>query len=195
VKKVNEEIKTIRVPPEALQKAFTDDALEMPDIPIHVRAPTGAHIWPDPQVRRVCWIGGSEEQLEVTHCGNGRYRIEDQGGTLHFLFEGFSYGSTLVCDERPDGALYVVGFELDPRLDRVVCSVMPKNFVHGGAWQRCGEQIMDAGGNWELLFGGLLSAYVPRGGPPFEQPGDLERQIDAALRGNPVSLQVVVEDQ
>jgi hypothetical protein len=174
------DFRVIRVPSTELVSSLTTNGRG--DIPIRATAPSSGHVRPDPRWRTVRWISGSEAQLEVTDCGDGRYRIEDQGAAMHFLFEGFSYGSTLVCVEGRDGTLEVSGFELDARLDRVVCALVSDDAAYTDQWQRCGEQIMAAGGNWEFLFGGVFSAYVPLGQPPFERPGDLERRIEAALR-------------
>jgi hypothetical protein len=137
---------------------------------------------PDPVVRRFRLAEEDDAvyEMEVTACGHGNYRAENGLASIEYLGDDdLGYGALVLAEELPDGTLLYHGITADPRLD-VVCRTVPEPFIRSVEFEAYTDGIMAAGGNWELWFMSLFSAYRPR---PAGTPADvnaLEQSLDEA---------------
>lgn len=77
--------------------------------------------------------------------------------------------------------LKLLEIRADPDVQTLSHVLPPRGFLESHHFGEFCEQIMTLGGNWELIMGGVFSAWVPQstGG---EEGSGLEGALDAAIR-------------
>jgi hypothetical protein len=104
--------------------------------------------------REIRTAGGDSERLLVTPVGENLFRVEESS----FVTDAV-YRDIIRASETEDGALMFV--EIAERSPLVTNSwVFSQELIESEAVQSVLKVIMDQGGNWERVFGGVLIVHT-----------------------------------
>ena len=122
----------------------------------------------------------------------GRFRIEEFVGLLPLpdLPDEIGMGWIIEAGELDDGRLQVRGILEDPNIESVSGFPIPPTFAQSSEFEVLSAAIDALDGNWEVVFHGLFSAYVPKDRAQergFSLAGDLNKALrDWVERGRTV---------
>ena len=126
---------------------------------------------------------GVEGEMLLSRVGPARYRIQDLMGLALWLDEDIpeeaGYGWLLEAEELEDGRLRLVRLFPDESI-RVLSAALPYGFSESPQFRSFGRDIVALNGNWELVAGGIFSAFVPKDLAAARE-FDLERSMESAL--------------
>jgi hypothetical protein len=122
-----------------------------------------AYCEPAVEVRRFCFEEGEAVEVEVTPCGYGHFRLESAMDALMFP-EGddVAFGTMLLGEDLESGELKYQGNVRDADIEILDLCAIPADFVGSKEFEVLTEWIMTTGGNFDAIFGGVFTAYVPR---------------------------------
>lgn len=104
--------------------------------------------------RKIRTARGDSETLLLTPMGEDLFRVEESS----FITDAV-YRDVIRATETEDGALLFV--EIAERSPLVTnCYILSQDLVESDALQSILKQIMEQGGNWEHMFGGVLIVHV-----------------------------------
>lgn len=140
---------------------------------------------PGPEEKRVLVSpGGNEGEVAVSRVGLGVYRIQDFFRYLAWadedVLEEAGVGSIVHIDELEDGRFLVKRITPNPPMHTLQGVALPGGFPQSAPFRRLADTVMELGGNWELVFGGILSVWVP-GEAAEARSFDLHAELDRAL--------------
>ena len=101
--------------------------------------------------------GESIEQVLVTPLASQQYRLEVSpisGGNLR-------YHDVIEAESQADGCLRFVRL-VEKSPFRTLEYFLPKSVVESQPFQNILESVMTLGGNWEIVFGGIVYLHVPK---------------------------------
>jgi hypothetical protein len=109
-----------------------------------------------------------EDEVPVTPVSGNIYRLE---GTS--AFGGGMYGDLIEALPEPDGSHRFIRV-VEPSGYRVLSWCLRREVVKSPEFTKFAEMVMDAGGMWELLMGGVVHVHLPP-----ESPFDAESELQA----------------
>ena len=150
---------------------------------------------PEEETRVLVSSSGVESPVIVLRVDGGRFRIMDLMGFSLWVIQGgldlddpeeeaewedAGFGWLLEVDELLDGRLFVHRVGPDPSVDLVDALVVPPGVADDSGFRRLMDTVASLGGGWEIVAGGILSAFLPRRAAEAEEL-DLDRAIRRVL--------------
>ena len=114
------------------------------------------------------------EHLLVTPVDSNLYRLEESSGMGEVVF-----GDVIEVERHPEGRLQFKRIATPSRL-ATTTSILPLNVTKTAEFRTFLDRVMSLGGNWELLYGGVLLVHLPQ-----PVPFDVEPEIKAILPKKP----------
>lgn len=104
---------------------------------------------------RVFYENGDSEDMAVTKIGPDLYRLEES------LFVGDAvYGDVIRCKPTKDGSWLFEEIVERSKLKTQTC-IMSRELLASDAVRSILDSVMEAGGMWEQVFGGVLIVHTP----------------------------------
>jgi hypothetical protein len=119
-----------------------------------------------PRLIHVTFEDGSTEDLLLTALGSNFYRAEKSS-----LLGEMSYKDVIQAEPLSDGSLRFLEI-VTPSGPRTSSWILPKGIIESDGFRAILDYVMELGGNWEQVFGGLLLVHLPP-----EQANTIEARI------------------
>ena len=127
---------------------------------------------------------GVEVEMLLSRLGPTRYRLEDLMGLVVWLDadipEEAGYGWLLEAEELEDGRLRLVRLFPDESIRVLSGQALPYGFSESPQFRSFVECIVGLNGSWELVAGGIFSAFVPKDAAAARE-FDLQGSMEHAL--------------
>ena len=127
---------------------------------------------------------GAEAEMCLSRVGPAKYRIQDLMGLALWpdedIPEEARYGWLLEAEELEDGRLRLVRLFPDESIRVLAGQALPYGFSESPQFRSFVEDIVALDGSWELVAGGIFSAFVPKD-RSVARKFDLERSMKSAL--------------
>jgi hypothetical protein len=110
--------------------------------------------------RQNCHVLVDSEIVSATDLGGGQYRLEEG-----LVFTDIAARGDIVEAVRVQGEVhpeFLCVVERGPFRVSETCLV-PVEFIDSAAFKSFSDELLAAGGDWEVVFGGFLRFYVPKG--------------------------------
>ena len=106
----------------------------------------------------VVFTPSSTEDAEVTPVGANLYRLESNPGPGNDT--DLEYGDVFEAEQNPDGSLRVIRLAQKSEW-RNYCWMLAKGALNYRAFHCFANQIVAAGGQWEVIMGGIFLVNLP----------------------------------
>jgi len=122
----------------------------------------------EPIEMTIQWNDATQEGILVTPLGDNRYRVEVDVISCMLLDRPRDYvplprwGDVVEAREIGPGRVQFVRVVERARMRRFQW-VISRALIESPELDRVLSKIMDLGGNWERVFGGVVIVYLPRG--------------------------------
>ena len=108
-----------------------------------------------PRSVHVIFADGSTEDLLLTALGPNIYRAEES-----CVLGEFSYKDLIEARPLSDGSLQFLKI-VTPSGLKTNCWILSKGVIESEGFQAILDSVMNLGGNWEQVFGGVLLVHLP----------------------------------
>lgn len=123
---------------------------------------------------------GKETRILLSQVGPNLFRVESGLGFIEWgwdegeIPEDVAMGWLIEADRIDESRLRLRDIRPDPQVETLSLAALPWAFPESQPFAGICEQIMMLGGNWEVIMGGMFSAWVPR---------ETSREVGFELRG------------
>lgn len=108
-----------------------------------------------PRSVHIIFDDGSTEDLLLTAVGPNTYRAEESS-----MLGVFSYKDLIAVKPRSDGSVQFLKI-LTPSGLKTNSWILSKGIIESEGFRVILDSVMEMGGNWEQVFGGLLLVHFP----------------------------------
>ena len=115
-----------------------------------------------PHSVQIVFDDGSSENLLLTAVGPDTYRAEESS-MLSLLIDGVGavrYKDLIQLRTQSDGSLRFVKI-VTPSGLKTNSWILPKDTIESQGFRPILDSVMELGGNWEQVFGGVLLVHLP----------------------------------